>query len=109
ADALYYQQMMEMFSAFHFNVAPLKKIVQVEKFPVAISEKAGAFIALPVDRVYWTSQAQGFFDQLLAKLPDRQKLPAVTLWALGDYTPRAAQEIANRGVKAGMRAAVNYN
>jgi hypothetical protein len=107
ADALFYQQMIELISGFHFNVAPIKQIIKVENYPVAISEKGGAFIALPVDRVYWTSQAQGFLDQLLAKLP--KGLPVVTLWALGDFTPLAAQEIGRRGVKAGMKAAVNYN
>ena len=109
ADALYFQQMMELFSAFHFNVAPVKQIVLVENFPVALSEKAGAFIAVPVDRVYWTPQAQGFMDQLIAKLPNRQSLPGVTMWALGDYTPLAAQEVARRGIKAGQKAVVNYN
>ncbi|MCK6450720.1 MAG: hypothetical protein L6R19_07650 [Alphaproteobacteria bacterium] len=109
ADALYYQQMMELFSAFHFNVAPLKQILLIEKYPVAISEKAGAFFSVPVDRVYWTKETQGFLDQLLAKLPDRQKLPAVTMWALGDYTPLAAAEVAKRGIRAGQKAAVNYN
>jgi len=107
--ALYYQQLIELISGFHFNTAPVKEIALVEGFPVALTTKGGAFIAVPTDRIYWTQESGLYLEQLLAAIPGRPKLTGITLWTLGDITPLAAEAMRQRGVQAFMRAVVNYN
>ncbi|MCC6467914.1 MAG: hypothetical protein IT563_06300, partial [Alphaproteobacteria bacterium] len=107
--ALYYQQLLELISGYHFNNAPVKEIVLAEGFPVAITTKGQAFIAVPTDRLYWTQASAAYADKLLAGIPDRQKLTGIVLWTLGDVTPLAAQALAQRRVQAFQRATVNYN
>ncbi|MCC7045888.1 MAG: hypothetical protein IT562_04170, partial [Alphaproteobacteria bacterium] len=107
--ALYYQQLVELISGYHFNNAPVKEIVLAEGFPVAITTKGQAFIAVPSDRIYWTQAAAAYTDKLLAGIPNRPKLTGIVLWTLGDVTPLAAQALAQRGVQAFQRATVNYN
>lgn len=107
--ALYYQQLIELISGYHFNTQPVKEIVLAEGFPVAITAKGQAFVAVPTDRLYWTPDTAAYVDRLLAGIPDRQKLTGYVLWTLGDITPLAAQGLAQRRVQAFQRATVNYN
>jgi hypothetical protein len=107
--ALYYQQLVEMISGYHFNTAPVKEIVLAEGFPVAITAKGQAFIAVPADRLYWTQETAAYVDKLLAAISGREKLAGVVLWTMGDLTPLAAQGLAQRRVQAFQRATVNYN
>jgi hypothetical protein len=107
--ALYYQQLVELISGYHFNTAPVKEIVLAEGLPVAITTKGVAFIAVPTDRLYWTQTSAAYADKLLAGIPNRARLTGIVLWTLGDVTPLAAQGLAQRGVQAFQRATVNYN
>jgi hypothetical protein len=107
--ALYYQQLVELISGYHFNTAPVKEIVLAEGLPVAVTTKGVAFIAVPTDRLYWTQTSAAYADKLLAGIPNRARLTGIVLWTLGDVTPLAAQGLAQRGVQAFQRATVNYN
>ncbi len=106
--ALYYQQMLEIISSFHFGVAPVAEIVLVEGMPVALSEQSGAFVALPTDRMYWTKDAPDAANKLVAGILAVKRVP-VTLWTLGDMTPGTAHEFGRRGVQLGQRVQLNYN
>ncbi len=108
AGALYYQQMLEIISSFHFGQAPVAEIVLIEGMPVAFSEKAGAFFALPTDRLYWTKEAQVPADKLLFAILAVKRVP-ITLWTLGDMTPLTAHEFQRRGVQLGQKVQLNYN
>ncbi len=108
AGALYYQQMLEIISSFHFGTAPVEEIALIEGMPVAISQKAGAFFTLPVDRVYWTPEGQAAADKLLFAILAFKRVP-ITLWALGDMTPLTVHEFARRGVQLGQKVTLNYN
>lgn len=107
--ALYYQQLIELISGFHFTNTPVKEIVLVEGFPIAVTAKSSAFIAVPTDRMYWTRDAAQFLDKVLTDLIKNQRLTSATLWTLGDVTPLTAQALAQRGVQSFQRAVVNYN
>lgn len=107
--ALYYQQLTELISGFHFTNTPVKEIMLVEGFPVALTGKASAFIAVPTDRMYWTREAAQFLDRMLTDLIKNHRMTSATLWTLGDLTPLTAQALAQRGIHAFQRAVVNYN
>ena len=108
AGALYYQQMLEIISSFHFGQAPIAEIALIEGVPVAFSEKTGAFLAVPTDRLYWTKEAQGPTDKLLFAILAVKRVP-ITLWTLGDMTPLTAYELQRRGVQLGQKVQLNYN
>lgn len=107
--ALYYQQLTELISGFHYTNTPVKEIVLVEGFPVAVTGKASAFIAVPTDRMYWTRESAAFLDRMLTDLIKSHRMTSATLWTLGDLTPLTAQALAQRGIQAFQRAVVNYN
>jgi hypothetical protein len=107
--ALYYQQLVELISGYHFNTQPVREIVLAEGFPVAITAKGQAFIAVPADRLYWTQESAAYIDKLVAAIPGRDKLAGIVLWTIGDLTPLAAQGLAQRRIQAFQRATVNYN
>lgn len=108
AAALYFQQMIEIISSFHFGTAPVEEIALIEGMPVAVSQKAGAFFALPVDRVYWTPEGQAAADKLLFAILAYKRVP-ITLWVLGDMTPHTVHEFSRRGVQLGQKMTLNYN
>jgi len=108
AAALYYQQMIEIISSFHFGTAPVEEIALIEGMPVAISEKAGAFFTLPADRMYWTPEGQAAADKLLFAILAYKRVP-ITLWVLGDMTPQTVYELSRRGVQLGQKMTLNYN
>jgi hypothetical protein len=108
AAALYWQQMLEMFSSYHFGVSPIASFELVEGVPAAYSDVKGWFLAVPTDRMYWTVEAQGPTDRLLFALLGARRAP-VTLWTLGDITHAAAYELGRRGVQLGQQVGLNYN
>lgn len=107
--ALYYQQLTELISGYHFNNTPVKEIVLVEGMPLAMTEKGGVFIAVPTDRMYWTRDAAVYLDKLREALWKIKPPTSIVLWTLGDVTPQTAQALYQRGIQAFQRAVVNYN
>ncbi|MGQ0676411.1 MAG: hypothetical protein ACT4N4_10065, partial [Rhodospirillales bacterium] len=108
AAALYWQQMLEMFSSYHFGVSPIAGFELIEGVPAAFSDLKGWFLAVPADRIYWTPESRAHADKLLFAVLAVRRAP-VTLWALGDMTALAVQEFARRGVQLGQKVALNYN
>jgi hypothetical protein len=108
AAALYWQQMLEIFSSYHFGVSPVAAFELVEGVPAAYSDVKGWFLAAPTDRMYWTQEAQGPMDKLLFALLGAKRAP-VTLWTTGDITHAAAYELGRRGVQLGQQVGLNYN
>jgi hypothetical protein len=108
AAALYWQQMLEIFSSYHFGVSPVAAFELVEGVPAAYSDVKGWFLAVPADRMYWTAEAQGPADKLLFALLGAKRAP-VTLWTTGDITHAAAYELGRRGVQLGQQVGLNYN
>jgi len=101
-DGVAYQQSAEIMAQLN-GVSPVARITQVRGLPVCILKDGTVVVALQWDYVAWTALAEKFVTALKA-----EKFPTPpTGYALvftGEISPRAAQELASRGVKVTAKA-----
>jgi len=95
-QANFYTAMAQMLRGYHETVAKLTRISVVGRFTVAQTAGGQAFIALPVDRLVWTSRVFVVSDSLKSSYKQPDFNGKFDLWVMGTLSPRARQELENR-------------
>ncbi len=96
-DANIYTTMAQMLRGYHETVARLSAISVVGRFTVAQTKDGQALIALPLDRLIWTQRADQVSNDLKANYRGAGFNGKFDVWATGTLSPRARQELEQRG------------
>ena len=96
--AFYFEREAELMAAYHLNVAPARRVVQLGDFP-AIQTAAGVLVVIfPFDHLAWTvdlaSKAGGGADRAAAQIPG---VTAKEVWVEGTVSLMARRNIEARG------------
>ena len=96
--AFYFEREAELMAAYHLNVAPARRVVQLGDFP-AIQTAAGVLVVIfPFDHLAWTvdlaSRADGSADRAAAQIPD---VTGKEVWVEGTVSLMARRNIEARG------------
>jgi hypothetical protein len=95
--AMFRQRQARMYAAFHLQVAPLERFVQLGDMPAARTRDGGRLVLLlPVDHVAWTEPVARSAEAITAAARAAAGGAALELWLGGGASPgaRAALEAA---------------
>jgi hypothetical protein len=98
-DALGFAHVAELLLAWHETRVPLERIAEIERLPAAWASDGSLVLALDADCLAWTRPAARLADALAAAAGGRG-----VLLLPGTLTPRAADELAARGITPVERA-----
>ncbi len=98
-EALFIQRLVEMFASYHQTVVPLGEFILIDdRLLVGYTTDHTLMCALPLAHVAWTQELATAVDTVLSWHSRAHPIRRVELWASGELTPRAQNELKTRGV-----------
>ncbi len=95
-DALSYEQLARMLALYHAQLEKLDRLqAQDRSLPVAVTISRALVIALPVDIIYWSEEAEAVFGALEARArsPDFSRREVVSSGILTDTAKRQLEAL----------------
>ncbi len=106
-DALFFQQIAEMFLSYHRNVKPLEKFVVIDdRLLMGLTRDRTLIGMLPVEFLPWRAELAESAERVSTWTSSKQ-IKKVELWMTGKPTPLAHRELLAKGITV-RRGAIDY-
>ncbi len=97
-EALFYQQIAELFRAYNDKESPIVEIRRFNRITLGLAKNGAIFIAAPFDHGIWTEHAKRAFDGLIGSYPAGTKGRRIDFWITGTLSELARKELSERGI-----------
>ncbi len=97
-EALFFQRLAEMMVNYHQTVVPIDKLVIIgDRLILGYTDDRALVATVPVFRLPWTRDVAQAAEAVLEEASSQSRVRRLEVWLIGEFTPRARQELESRG------------